>query len=127
MEYAIHPPEADGGAADHSPWVLESCRDCIESLGLIILICSSRRDAGASRYWPEYQLLFACYLVLLQVRTQPMLEPYLRVIGNVERQLDSVEEMFRENIHKGPLIRESLSLLMTSRGNFDAVSPSQAE
>lgn len=126
MEYAIQPPGVDGTASDHSPWVMESCRNCIENAALIVQLCRpAPTDAfhEATHYWLEFQLLFAAYLVLLQVRTHALLEPYLRAVGDVERLMDGVEEVFNANINKGPLIRESLAVLVTARRNFDTTSP----
>lgn len=130
MEYAIQPPGEDGGAADHSPWVLESCRDCIESVALIVQLCHSRQDgqaAFAPRYWPEYQLFFASYLILVQVRIYPSLEPFLRIVGDVDVLLNMIEDEFRANVRRSPVLEESLNLLITARRNLDATSPSNMD
>lgn len=126
MEYSIHPPGADGAASDHSPWVLESCRDCIESVALIIQLCKLQPGShaySAPQYWPEYQLLFASYLVLLQVKTHVSLKPYLRALGDTETLLDEVEEVFHVNKYKGPLLERSLTLLAAARRNLPSLSP----
>ncbi|CAH0056911.1 unnamed protein product [Clonostachys solani] len=70
-------------------------------------------------YWPEYQLLFASYLILLQVRTRTSLEPYLRILGDMDRLLDMVEEVFRTKTYQEPLIQKSLVLLVDARHNLD--------
>lgn len=125
MEDAIQPPLAEGAASDHSPWVWESCRDCIESAVLIIQICQRRgpeNSYNTLQYWPEYQLLFASYLILLQVRTRPSLEPYLRILGNIDTLLDMVEEIFRTKTYQEALIQKSLLLLVDARHNLDQSS-----
>uniref|UniRef100_A0A0B7KEA6 Transcription factor domain-containing protein n=1 Tax=Bionectria ochroleuca TaxID=29856 RepID=A0A0B7KEA6_BIOOC len=125
MEDAIQPPPAEGAASDHSPWVWESCRDCIESAVLIIQICQrqgTENPYDTLQYWPEYQLLFASYLILLQVRTRPSLEPYLRILGSIDRLLDMVEEVFRTKTYQEPVIQKSLLLLVDARHNLDQSS-----
>ncbi|KAH8897607.1 hypothetical protein GQ53DRAFT_817898 [Thozetella sp. PMI_491] len=129
MEYIVRPPDMQAALSDREPWILESCRDCIESAALIITICwvSSQDAAGRSyRSWLDYQLLFAAYLVLLQVKSVASLAPIFRTLGDIEGMLDSVESMFDASPTASCQIQRSLAILRNERHNFEISSPGQS-
>ncbi|OAA63379.1 Zn(2)-C6 fungal-type DNA-binding domain protein [Niveomyces insectorum RCEF 264] len=137
LEYTVRPPGNTRTLhVDREPWVLESCRDCIESAALIIrLSCLSAADNGQDgRYnaaventyqsWCGLQMLFAAYLLLLQVRSVPSLVPVFRNIGDIDTLLDLVEHAFARGYPVRSLVLEkSLAILRDERRNFDVASP----
>lgn len=126
MEYSIQPPNSDGAASDHDPWVLESCRDCIESAALIVQFCGSgfaNNLKKSARSWCEYQLLFAAFLVILQTKGQEVFEPVFRIVGHAERLLDRVEGTFELASMESAILQQSLGVLRSVRQGFDASSP----
>jgi hypothetical protein len=126
MEYSIQSPNETGAASDHQPWVMESCRDCIESAALIILLCTTLSDDHADthhRMWFEYQLLFASHLTILQARSLALFTPIFRNIGDVEALLDRVEAIFRSPHIASRKVQQSLAVLQNTRQNFEAMSP----
>jgi hypothetical protein len=105
---------------------MESCRDCIESAALIILLCTTLSDDHAEthhRLWFEYQLLFASYLTILQARSLAVFMPIFRNVGDVETLLNRVEAIFRLPHIASHKLQQSLAVLQNTRQNFDAMSP----
>ncbi|KAL1896368.1 hypothetical protein Sste5346_004753 [Sporothrix stenoceras] len=139
LEYTVRPPENVRTLhVDREPWVLESCRDCIESAALLIhLSCLTPEERGTSAgnedgscvedifgSWCNLQMLFAAYLILLQVRSVPSLMPVFRNIGDMDALLDKVERAFTTHpIHKSLVLDKTLAILQDERRNFEAASP----
>lgn len=126
MEYSVRPPNTTIAGSDHGPWVLESCRDCIESAALIIQFCCidpASRAEEAYRNWCQFQLLFASYLVILQVKSLPSLGPIFRTIGEPEKLLDLVESVFENTRITSTKLQWSLEILRNARHNFETSSP----
>ena len=139
LEYTVRPPENVRTLhVDREPWVLESCRDCIESAALLIhLSCLTPEERGTSAgnedgwcvedvygSWCGLQMLFAAYLILLQVRSVPSLMPVFRNIGDMDALLDKVERAFATHPVRGSLVLDkSLAILQDERRNFEAASP----
>ncbi|EQB54049.1 hypothetical protein CGLO_06159 [Colletotrichum gloeosporioides Cg-14] len=129
MEYTVRPPDTQALRSDQAPWILESCRDCIEGATLFVHFSCISMDSQSSkmersyRSWCDIQLLFAAYLVLVQVKSVPALVPIFRVLGDVENLLDQAERMFELFPVDSLKIRKSLEVLRSQRQNLDAASP----
>lgn len=125
MEYTIQPPNTDGGHLDLVPWVLESCRDCIESAALYIDICYTGpvRNGWHYRNWCDYQLLFAAYFVILQAKALEVFEPIFRNVKDAETLLDQVEEMHDPHFSEALILMRNQTTLKRVRREFDAASP----
>ncbi|KFA73502.1 hypothetical protein S40288_05775, partial [Stachybotrys chartarum IBT 40288] len=72
---------------------------------------------------PILVMLFAAYLVLLQVRPVTALYPILQSIGNSAGLLDSVERMFEQAPVESLKVSGSLELLRQQRTKFQTHSP----
>ncbi|CAK7204281.1 hypothetical protein SEUCBS139899_007036 [Sporothrix eucalyptigena] len=137
LEYTVRPPENVRTLhVDREPWVLESCRDCIESAALLIhLSCLTDQERAPTKdesttvedtygSWCGLQVLFAAYLILLQVRSVPSLQPIFRNIGDMDALLDKVERAFaRHPVRSSLILDKSLAILQDERRNFEAASP----
>ncbi|KAI8238999.1 Hexose transporter HXT13 [Colletotrichum sp. SAR 10_99] len=129
MEYTVRPPDTQALRSDQAPWILESCRDCIEGATLFVHFSCISMDSQSSkmersyRSWCDIQLLFAAYLVLVQVKSVPALVPIFRVLGDMENLLDQAERMFELFPIDSLKIRKSLEVLRSQRQNLDAASP----
>ena len=73
--------------------------------------------------WFHVQLLFASYLVLLQIRGIPALEQVARRVAEVDDLLDATERMFENLPFVSVQIRTSLEILRNLRRNFEITSP----
>ena len=128
MEFSVRPPDDIASNSSSAPWVLESCRDCIESAVLIILFLRKRLDyatglESAHFSWFHMQLLFAAYLVILQVKAIPVLEQVARRAAEVDDLLDATESIFQNLPLQSVQVQTSLEILRNERGNFEASSP----
>ncbi|KAJ0326014.1 hypothetical protein Brms1b_000231 [Colletotrichum noveboracense] len=129
MEYTVRPPDTQALRSDQAPWILESCRDCIEGATLFVHFSCISMDSQSSkmersyRSWCDIQLLFAAYLVLVQVKSVPALVPIFRVLGDMENLLDQAERMFELFPVDSLKIRKSLEVLRSQRQNLDGASP----
>lgn len=129
MEYTVRPPNHRALHSDREPWILESCRSCIDSAALIIRFSHYSTGMGETtsishQSWTDVQMLFASYLVLLQVKPITSLVPILRNIGNPDDLLDKVENMFEDLSVQSLKIDTSLAILRNERHNFNvALSP----
>ena len=128
MEYTVRPPDVRTLHSDREPWVLESCRDCIESAALIIYFSCIPAESGSlveSSYqnWCGTQMLFATYLVLLQVRAVTSLIPVFRNIGDLDGLLDRVESILERTPVESLKVERSLHILRNERHNFEVSSP----
>ncbi|KAL1864271.1 hypothetical protein VTK73DRAFT_6002 [Phialemonium thermophilum] len=131
MEYTVRPPDGRTLRSDGEPWILESCRDCIESAALIIYFSYISAEPvhvirGSWRSWFHSQLLFAVYLILLQARVVPSLGPVLRNIGDVDGLLDRVEALLELSPIRSLKEGKSLEILRNERDNFGVSSPELA-
>jgi hypothetical protein len=98
MEYSVRLPNFTEFQSDNVPWVLESCRNCIKSAALIIYTHRMRFESASkvelSYYnWCDTQMLFAAYLVILQLKSNPTLTMVLKDFGEINWLLDTVEGM----------------------------------
>lgn len=128
MEYSVRPPDVRTINSDREPWVLESCRDCIESAALLVYFSCISTESGSPveklyNNWCGTQMLFASYLVLLQVRSVTSLIPIFRNIGDLDDLLDRVERIFETLPVESVKAERSLSILRNERHNFDVSSP----
>ncbi|CAK7228850.1 hypothetical protein SBRCBS47491_007049 [Sporothrix bragantina] len=135
LEYTVRPPDNVRTLhVDREPWVLESCRDCIESAALLIhLWCTPSFERTAEKWkpvedtygaWCGLQMLFAAYLILLQVRSVPSLQPVFRNIGDMDTLLDKVERVFASHpVRSSMALDKSLAILQDERRNFETSSP----
>lgn len=128
MEYTVRPPDVRTLHSDREPWVLESCRDCIESAALIIYFFCIPCESDISvdllyKNWCGIQALFAAYLVLLQVRAVTSLVPVFRNIGDVDGLLDRVEKLLESSAQDSLQVNKSLDILRNERHNFEVSSP----
>lgn len=128
MEYTVRPPDVRTLHSDREPWVLESCRDCIESAALLIYFFYISYELGTSmellyKNWCGIQSLFAAYLVLLQVRAVTSLVPVFRNIGDVDGLLDRVERLLECSSGDSLKVKRSLEILRNERHNFEVSSP----
>lgn len=137
------PPERRSSQqSDHEPWILESCRDCLESAALLIYVSGISLDEPVYhrsgemedvdehwspertwRSWCDIQLLFAAYLILLQAKSAPALMPVFRNVGEVDGLLDRVERIFESLAVQSVKVEMSLAILRNERHNFDVASP----
>ncbi|KIH87417.1 hypothetical protein SPBR_04705 [Sporothrix brasiliensis 5110] len=139
LENAARPPgHVRALHVDREPWVLESCRDCIESAALLIhLSFPTPEERGTSAgtggglcvedvfgSWCGLQMLFAAYLILLQVRVVPSLRPVFRNVGDADALLDKVERAFATHpVRRSLVLDTSLAILQDERRNFAAATP----
>ncbi|ERS98238.1 hypothetical protein HMPREF1624_05021 [Sporothrix schenckii ATCC 58251] len=138
LENTTRPPGHHALHVDPEPWVLESCRDCIESAALLVhLSFPTPEERGTFPgtggglcvedvfgSWCGLQMLFAAYLILLQVRAVPSLRPVFRNVGDADALLDKVERAFATHpVHGSLVLDTSLAILQDERRNFAAASP----
>ncbi|CAK7233479.1 hypothetical protein SCUCBS95973_008608 [Sporothrix curviconia] len=144
LEYTVRPPEnLHTLHIDSEPWVLNSCSDCIESAAMLIYFACARPPQQSSIFWRpvedsygpwcSLQMLFAAYLILLQVRSVPSLEPIFSSVGDSDVLLDMVEHAFATHPMGGAalvlemdtpaVLDQSLMILKNERRNFEAASP----
>jgi len=116
----VRPPNSQNPQSEREPLVLESCRACIESAALFIrfLDVAPAANRSAAHHTPRFQfgwyngqILFAAFLVLLQVKSIPMLVPILRSIGDVERLIERVGQMFESDAQTSPMTNRYLEIL----------------
>lgn len=108
------------------PWVIESCRACIESACLLILFQESTTSTPlGSHYhnWCDLQLLTASYTVLLQVQSTLMLAPLSPKYEDIENILDTAETVMHNVTYKSNGIHQTLDILMNIRHNFGIQTP----
>ncbi|KAH7129233.1 hypothetical protein EDB81DRAFT_808912 [Dactylonectria macrodidyma] len=132
MEYTVRPPDNRNLHSNQEPWILESCRDCIENAALIIHFTYGLWESGNTERlpyhnWIDIQLLFAAHLVLLQVKSVTSLFPIFRNIGNLDELLNRAELMLEASPVKSLKIDMSLAILRNERQNFNiATTPYSA-
>ncbi|KAH7139851.1 hypothetical protein B0J13DRAFT_68285 [Dactylonectria estremocensis] len=132
MEYTVRPPDNRNLHSNQEPWILESCRDCIENAALIIHFTYGLWESGHNERlpyhnWIDLQLLFAAYLVLLQVKSVTSLFPIFRNIGDLEELLNRVEQMLEDSPVKSLKNDMNLAILRNERQNFNiATTPYSA-
>lgn len=125
MEYTVRPPDNGTIQSDQEPWILESCRDCIESAALMIHFAHRSFDPRLPYHnWIEIQLLVAAHLILLQVKSVTSLFPIFRNMGDFDELLDRVERMLEASPVQSLKVQMSLAIMRNERQNFDVGSPS---
>lgn len=119
---------ATPGGSHHGvdPWVFESCRNCLENAGLIILSQHAYSlSPGPNPYhsWCDLQLLVASYAVLLQMQTVPALAPVFGDIREIDRLLDAAEAVLSHVPFMSRSTEQTLEVLRNIRHNFSIGTP----
>jgi hypothetical protein len=123
MEYAVRPPDQEATQSDREPWVLESCRNCIESAALMAhLSAGNPGDIALPISWLEAEMLFAAHLVILQAKSFEGLAPVFDTVGDAEILLDLIEATFETGARRSSKIRRGLEILRNVRQNLPNIT-----
>ncbi|KAL1969238.1 hypothetical protein VTN77DRAFT_492 [Rasamsonia byssochlamydoides] len=126
---ATTPPGGVSAIAERhlDPWVLASCRDCIESAKLIILTLAQHRHQmpipRAGPNWCDVQLLVGSYAVLLSVQTASSFSPPFRDVTEIGELLDMAEDILSGVTATSPGYLRTLEMLTNIRHNFQNSTP----
>ncbi|KAJ5674128.1 hypothetical protein N7462_009567 [Penicillium macrosclerotiorum] len=143
---ATTPPGSVSEADRHlEPWVLEICRDSIESAKLIILVLASQsrhlsgglpassrlplsplhEDQSSPSYlsWTDVQLLVGAYALLLSVQTAASFSFAFREITEIGEILDSAEDVLSGISSQSSGYADTLEILTNIRHTFQNSTP----
>ncbi|KAF5529810.1 C6 zinc finger domain-containing protein [Fusarium mexicanum] len=125
LEYNIRPLDPATVNSNNGLWVHESCKNCIEAATLIIHV--HKMDAELSTTtekafvsWCDIQMLFAVYMVVLQLKTASPQRRGFKDAGEIESLLDTVMHVMERAPFTSANIERSLVIMKQERQGFSS-------